>query len=39
MEHALVVLAQPAAIAEFAITLELAADFARASKAKSTLTA
>jgi site-specific recombinase XerD len=39
MEDALVLLARPAAIAELANTLELAADFARASKAKSTLTA
>jgi hypothetical protein len=37
MEDALVLFARPAAIAELATTLDFAADFARASKAKSTL--
>jgi site-specific recombinase XerD len=39
MEDALVLLDQPAPTAELTATLELAADFARASKAKTTLAA
>jgi hypothetical protein len=39
MENALVIVDQPASPAELAATLELAADFARASKAKTTLAA
>ena len=39
MENALVIVDQPAPPAELAATLELAADFARASKAKTTLAA
>ena len=39
MENALVIVDQPAPPAELAGTLELAADFARASKAKTTLAA
>ena len=39
MENALVIVDQPAPPAELAATLELAADFARASKVKTTLAA
>src|SRR3954447_19941037 len=39
MENALVLVDQPEPPAELAATLELAADFARASKAKATLAA
>ena len=38
-ENALVIVDQPVPLAELAATLELAADFARASKAKTTLAA